>query len=39
MVKLAMQGMNSEVYGNVVIPVFEGLDEALAYIRQQTGKA
>jgi hypothetical protein len=38
-VKVAMQGMNSEIYGNVVIPVFEEIDEALAYVRQQTGKA
>jgi hypothetical protein len=37
-VKLAMQGLNSEVYGNVVIPVFEDIDGALAYVRQQIGK-
>ena len=36
-VKLAMQGMNSEVYGNVVVPVFEDIDEALAYVHQQIG--
>ena len=39
LVRLAMEGMNSEVYGNVVIPVFEDLDEALAYVHQQTGRA
>ncbi len=38
-VKLAMQGMNSEIYGNVVIPVFEEIDEALAYVHQQPGQS
>jgi hypothetical protein len=37
-VKLAMQGMNSDVYGNVIVPVFEEINEALAYIHQQLGK-
>jgi hypothetical protein len=37
-VKLAMQGMNSEIYGNVVIPVFEDVDQALAYVHEQLGK-
>jgi hypothetical protein len=37
-VKMAMQGMNSEIYGNVVIPVFEAIDEALAYVHQQIDK-
>jgi hypothetical protein len=38
-VKLAMEGMNSEVYGHVVIPVFETLEEALAYVHEQPGTA
>ncbi|MBN1203257.1 MAG: hypothetical protein JXJ20_15520 [Anaerolineae bacterium] len=37
-VKMAMQGLNSEVYGHLVIPVFEEIDEALAYVHQQLGK-
>lgn len=37
-VKLAMQGMNSDVYGNVSVAVFEEIDEALAYVHQQIGK-
>jgi hypothetical protein len=36
-VKLAMEGMNSEVYGHVVIPVFESIDEALVYVHEQLG--
>ncbi len=37
-VKLAMQGMNSDVYGNVSVAVFEEIDEALAYVHEQIGK-
>ena len=37
MVKMAMEGMNSEVYGHVVVPVFESIEEALAYVHQQPG--
>ena len=34
-VKMAMEGMNSRVFGHITIPVFENLDEAVAYARQQ----
>ena len=34
-VKTAMQGMNSRAFGNLVIPVFENLDEARDYMHQQ----
>ena len=36
-VKMAMEGMNSEIYGYVVVPVFETFDEALAYVHEQLG--
>ena len=38
-IKLAMQGLNSEVFGYIHIPVFEDIDEALDYIHEQSGQS
>ncbi|MBN1428668.1 MAG: hypothetical protein JXB07_09795 [Anaerolineae bacterium] len=38
MIKLAAKGLKSATWGNTAILVFDTLDEALAYIRQQIGK-
>ena len=35
MIKLAVKGMNSEVFGNIRIDLFETVDEAFAYVREQ----
>ena len=34
-IKMAMEGMNSHAFGHMTVPVFENLDEAVAYARQQ----
>ncbi len=36
LVRMAARGMNSPIFGNVALRVFDTLEEALAYCRQQT---
>lgn len=35
LVKMAARGMNSPIFGNIALKVFDTLEEALAYCRQQ----
>ncbi len=35
-IKLAARGLNSQIFGNLAVKVFDTLEEALAYCRKQT---
>lgn len=35
LIKLAARGMNSPIFGNIALRVFDTMEEALAYCRQQ----
>ena len=37
MIKLAAKGMNSDLFGNLRVDVFETAEEALAFVRSQNG--